>query len=280
MSSPPIVPPIIPVSGELAVKDSSDIQALLPGKIRESPAKPLLDNLIEALAEIALAWQDAGSDAAAQSDVATSTDQYLDGLASDRSLHRAGEEDNAPFRARVVAVPALVDAVSVRATADAILARYTTKTTKLFDSILDRLYITDGTASWHSFIGDSPQYPDRLYPDDADLNGGVVRPASDPGCARVFPDHVGREFVLRVPDISGLDEDHMFVFDQNTFNPGAGEIDPTMRAFIGDGSQDDPASFVALGPQSALDVYQSIADNVERIIGAGFRWELLVDPAL
>ena len=278
MTTPPIVPPTVPTSGELAIKSSNDVLRFVPAKYKRPAQHPVLDALLEALTEIAIAWQDVGSKAADQSDVATATDQYLNGLADDRGFHRAIAEDNNPFRDRVEEVPRAVDAVSIRAAADAILAPFTAVKTKLFDSILDRLFITDGTASFHSFIADSPQYPDRLYPDDAALNGGAVRAQSDPGAARAFTDRSGRFFVLRVPDISQIDSDHMFVLD--TSDPSPGVIDPSIRSFIGDETQSDPASYAAYGTATALQIFQRVADAVQAIVGHGFRWELTVDPTL
>jgi hypothetical protein len=244
----------------------------------------VLDALVEALTEIALAWEDAGSIAAAEADIPTATDQFLTGLADDRDLHRAEGEANVPLRERILTGTGATDNLSILAAVGAILERFTAKKAHLFDSILDRWYVSDPQeyATYHSFIGRTPRYLDRLYPSDAALNDGVVRPQSEPGGSYAFGDRVGRAFVLRVPDISPIDTVHAFCFDQALSGPGYGATPYGLglRMFIGDGTQSHAASFISSGNRSARAVYQAIADKVNTLCGHGVRWMLVVDPKL
>jgi hypothetical protein len=98
-----------------------------------------------------------------------------------------------------------VTPASIVAAANAILAPVTSVQAQYFESVLDRLYLTDGTLPWHSFVGTvSPTYFDRLYRDDAGVNGTQV-PNREPGGGWVFGDEIGRYFVLRVPVVGDTD---------------------------------------------------------------------------
>lgn len=281
MATPPILEPIAPRSGELPIYSSDDVQKLLPAPYKNSPKKPVLDAHLEALTEIALAWEDAATDAAAESDTATADDQYLDGQGEDHTVHRAADESNDDYRARMVATPKLVTVAAILEAVNSILAPLTTVQAELFDSILDRLFITDGTLRWHSFIGANPQYFARLYPDDHVANGERVRPQSRPGGAWVGGDHVGRMLVLRVPNLGGLANHHAFVFSSSAVDAATSiAIDPKKRMFVGNGSQSTAASFVADTSITAQGVYQAIVDKINGVLGQSIRWKLVVDPHL
>jgi hypothetical protein len=257
----------VPGSGELAVRGPEDVRALLPEAYREQEEPPILVAMLEVLAEMALAWQDAGNVAVAESDVGTATAQYLDGLGEDRTVSREKDESVAALQARAQAVPGQVDRLSILAVVGAVLAPLTDVKAQLFDAVLDRMYVSNGEAPWHSFVGAGPSYPDRLYEEDALANGGA-RPQSSPGGAWVMGDHAGRYFVLRVPDLSGIDLGHAF--------PGPPGGAPGGRMFLGGTG----TSFLALTNVTALVAYQAIADRVSAILGHGVRWKLVVDPTL
>ena len=160
--------------------------------------------------------------------------------------------------------------------ADALLAPYTTIKCQYFESVLDRWFLTGAVSVWRSYIGASPDYPDRYYDS---------RPQSSPGGAWTFADNGGRYFVLRVPVIDSLNGAHMFLFD-GTVLPGP-ENGHAEAAWIADGSDTGgtestgvTATFVSVGGGAALDIYQSVADAVNSIIPAGVRWQLYADPDL
>lgn len=281
MADKPFVEPIAPAVGALPIYDSDDVREVVPADYKRDEA-PILDALIETVTEIALAWEDASSVAAAQSDMATASAHFLDGQGDDRDIHRAENEDQEAFRDRAITVPNAIDRIAILDAVNAILAPFTSVKAHLFDSILDRWFVTDGTAVYHSFVGASPRYLDRLYPSDAALNGGESRPLSEPGGAYAFSDRVGRHFVLRVPDISPIESVHAFVYTDLLQGPGFGAppYRTGHRLFVGDGTQSVAAAFVSRGNSSALAVYQAIADKVNALEGHSTRWTLVVDPKL
>jgi hypothetical protein len=292
--------PFIPAGGALPVSDSSDVLAVLPVFVRASDSAPVRDAIAAGLAAILKRHQELSAYAAAQSDLLRATGLYLDGACEEHGVFRQpGEEDEA-LRARALTTPDLVTPEAILATANAILAPWTTKQPQYLESGLDRLFISDGSASWHSFIGASPSYPDRCYPDDHLLNRGGVRPQSDPGAAWVFSDNIGRYFVLRVPVVAFVDVslayagERLAPSDPNfpqlggaepaAYPPlGVGDLPPASGGrglFIGDGSSADVATFVFPPLLDPLSVYQAVAVAVDRIKGHSIRWMLVVDERL
>jgi hypothetical protein len=203
--------------------------------------------------------------------------------------------------------PDLVTPAAILAVANALLTPWTTSVAQYLESALDRLFLSDGTATWHSFVGASPSYPDRLYPDDAAQNDGFVRPQSDPGAAWVFGDEIGRYFLLRIPEVAPVDV--TLVYNGTLLAPtdasvpelgggdatsypalGPGQLPPTSGGdglFVGDGSNTSGAeadgsvaTFLFPPLSDPLSVYQQLASAIERIKGQSIRWALLVDPTL
>jgi hypothetical protein len=293
----PSIEPRAPAHGALPIYAPADVWELVPATYKESQKKPVLDAFVEALTEIALGWEDAGTEACAESDVASASGAFLDGLADDRDIFRQPDETDGPLRARTLVAAEPVDRLSTVAAVNAILLPFTEGKAHIFDSVLDRWFITDGTARFHSLIGCTPFYPDRLYPCDAVANGGAVRLQSEPGgtyAGQNFRDMVGRGFVLRVPDISSIDKVHAYVFDASTHPADDGTVegadaadtpyDPRHRMFVGTELSWDSGnagrSFLSRGNRTALSVYQTIADKVNALCGHGVRWALIVDPKL
>lgn len=255
--------PVLPAGSDLPVVSPDDVHAVLPAFVRQSDSAPVRDALFAALTAILLRYQELAGAAAAQCDIARATGPYLDGLCEDRGLFRQpGEKDDA-LRARALTAPDLVTPAAVLAAANAILARHTPIQAQLAESILDRWYLHDGTAEWHSFVGANPQYHARLYPEDAALHEGFVRKNSKVGGAWAFGDRVGRMFVLRVPVLAGLGAAHGFV----------------PQAFAFEGGRRG-GWFLFQDPSSALAVYQAIANSIERIKAHSIRWLLYADPRL
>jgi hypothetical protein len=255
---------------------------VLPAFVRRSDSAPVRDALFAALTEILLRYQELSGYAAAQCDIARATGPYLDGLCEDRGIFRQlGERDDA-LRARALTTPDLVTPAAIVAAANAILARHTPIQAQYAESILDRWYVQNGSARWHSFVGANPQYRVRLYPEDASANGGFVRPNSRIGGAWAFADRVGRYFVLRVPVLTGLGAAHGFVLAQPWPNSQA-----SPGAFVADGTNQGGTEakgrigwWVYRDATSALSVYQAIANAVGRIRAHSVRWALYADPHL
>lgn len=282
MADPVLTYPTVPGAGEVYVKDVDDVKRILPAEWKEKDDAPVRDAFLAALTAIMQELQVKGGYAAAQSDILRATDRYLSGLAEDRGFTKAPGEATEAFRARILQIPDLVTFDAIVAAVNAILAPFTPILCRAFDSVQDRWFVTDGTAAFHSYVGKNvaPYYPDRLYQDHAvAVNGGVFIPQSQPTGAWCFGDTVGRYFVIVVPDISPRDSSLQFCYD------GTGPH--TDAAYIADGSNTasqessgTDATFVFTQLQTALAVYQSIVNTVERISGQGIRWQLYADPSL
>lgn len=278
MPALPAPMPFDPWGAELPVKSESDVRDVLPGNIKAVPQDdaPVREAIISAETEMFLSWQESSSYAAAQSDPTRAEGEYLDGHLEDRDLKRNGSEDDESARSRMFDIQKVVTPEAILAAADSILSPYTTIKCQYLESVLDRWFLTGPVSSFRSFIGASPEYPDRYY---------NLRPQSSPGGAWTFADNGGRYFVLRVPVLDSLNGSHMFLFD-GTVEPGPGN-EHAEAAWIADGSDTGgtestgvTATFVSVGGGAALDIYQSVADAVNSIIPAGVRWQLYADPDL
>jgi len=259
---------------------SADVLAVLPAFVRQSDAAPVRDALAAALACILNRYRQLSAYASSQCDITRATGIYLESLCSEHGVFKQSGESDDSLRVRALTAPNLVTPSAILAATNAILALYTTVTAQYAESVLDRWFVQDGTAPWHSFIGAQPQYFARLYPADAAANGGFVRPSSEIGGAWAFGDAVGRFFVLRVPVLTGLGDAHAFVAADLTAPADA-------RSFVANGSNASGSEasgalgmFVYQSPSTALAVYQAIVNAVSRIKGHSVRWLLLADPNL
>jgi hypothetical protein len=259
---------------------SADVLAVLPAFVRQSDTAPVRDALAAALACILVRYRALSSYSARQCDITRATGIYLESLCNEHGVYKQDGESDDALRARALTTPSLVTPQAILAAANAILGLYTNVQARYAESVLDRWFLSDGTAGWHSFIGSQPQYLARLYPADAAANGGFVRPNSELGGAWAFGDQVGRFFILRVPVLTGLIDTHAFV--------AADLLAPRdARSFVGDGSNASGSEtsgvigmFVYQDPSTALAVYQAIVNAITRIKGQSVRWALLADPKL
>jgi len=252
------------------------------------PSAPVRDAIIEAETDLFLAYQAGAAYAAAQSDPTRATGMYLDGFLNEVELFRQPNETDEPARTRYFSggfADGVVTPLAILATVNAILAPYTTHLSELSDSVLDRWYVqqTDSAdadltwdpasssyvpAVWHSFVGDGitdmdPDYPDRRY---------TLRQQPYPGGARTWNDEFGREFLLRVPDISASDAYAAYVADGTS---------TVVARYVYDGAQTNgDAAFVFQGLSDSDAVYAAIVSQVEAIRGQGIRWLMIVDPRL
>jgi hypothetical protein len=307
MAKLPASLPIVPSAGDLPVESSDEVLALLPAFVRATDSAPVRDGIAAGLAAILKRHQLLAAYSAAQSDLLRATGLYLEGLCDDLGVIRHDGEEQEALRGRALTTPDLVTPEAILAAANALLAPWTRGHAQYIESGLDRLFISDGTADWHSFVGASPSYPDRLYPDDAVRNGGDVRAQSDPGGAWIFSDNIGRFFVLRVPLVAAVDVPLAYagsklaasdadVPERGGAEPAAypplaaGDLPPASGGrglFIADGSDASAAesdgsvaTFLFAALSDPLSIYQAVATAVERIKGHSIRWALVSDPRL
>ena len=262
--------------GDLPVVSQDDVVAVMPAFLQTKDPAPVRDALFAGLTEILLTYQARAGYAADQADILNAVGAPLYEACAELGVYQqAGESDNS-LRARALTQPSLVTPAAILAAANSLLAPYSNILPQYCESILDRTYLSFGDAGWHPYFyfdGDiprSPDYFDRLYPNNAAQNGGYVRPQSEPGASRLFFDDVGRLFLLRIPDLSPLDSRTAGVFttsDQNAF-------------YVGSGSSNSNTTYMRTIPASSATIYASLINVINRIKGASVRWELLVDPNL
>jgi hypothetical protein len=232
------------------------------------------DALASALVHILRRYRQLSAYAATQCDITRAKGIYLQSLCAEHGVYEQPGESDEQLRTRALTTPDLVTPAAILAAANTILALYTSARAQYAESILDRWFVSDGTAGWHSFVGAQPQYFARLYPADAAANGGFVRPSSELGGAWAFSDQVGRFFILRVPVLTGITDAHAFVAADLNAPADA-------RVFVGDGSSKASAGmFVYETPSTALGAYQAIVNAINRIKGHSVRWVLYADPKL
>lgn len=273
MPTLPIPFPALPSGGDLPLRSREDWLAKLPEVVRREEVAPVRDDVAEAASGILLAYQARAAYAAAQSDGTRATGVYLDGHLEDAGLPRQAGEDDESARDRLYSPQRVVTPNAVKAVVDSILlAAGVTKRCVVFESVLDRWFVSDGSASWHSFVTDGtvsldPLYQDRRYD---------LRPDSGPGGAWAFGDHHGRWMVIRVPVVA-LPE-----FGAFAWLGEAMQVVPGLGFFVTDGTHTagDDNGFVFSGNADASEVYQTIVNVVERVKGAGIRVTLLIDPKL
>ena len=272
----PIPFPALPSGGDLPLRDRADWLAKLPEHVRREETAPVRDDVAEAAAGIFLRYQDRAAYAAAQSDGTRATGIYLDGFLADAGLPRQEAEADEDARDRLYSPQRVVTPENVREAVNAVLlAAGVTIPCVIFESVLDRWFVWDGTQPLdgpHSFVTDGtvsldPQYPDRRYD---------LRPNSGPGGAWAFGDHFGRWMIIRVPVITRPE------FGAFAWRGEAFQVPDGLGFFVTDGTQvtGDDNGFVFSGNAEASVVYQSIVNVVERVKGYGVRVTLVIDPKL
>lgn len=268
--------------GTLPVQSTADVLAVFPTEVRRATTAPVRDALVAALTEILCEYQRRARQCAAMSDILRARRDALTGIGDDHDLAKQEGEDDTSYRARLLGVPELVTPAAIMAAVNAILAPHTTLTAKYFEASVDRLFLsgTNGVA-WHSFLfetgtGASPQYPDRLYPDDAAANGGDAIADREVLGGWCFNDQLGRYFVLRLPQLESLDGDGAYAIDAADDGMWIADGSDTAGA-ESDGSD---TSFIFTDIALSTDIYGAIVDTVELLKGQGMRWAAYVDPLL
>lgn len=269
-------PPLVPGAAPLVVTSRDDVLAVLPVRYKNALSAPIRDALADSLVALLKECQYRGAYAAAQRDIGRASGEYLDGQVEDYQGARSVDEQDDPLRSRVLNRSSGVTFDKISDAINLILAPFTSVQCQIIDSVLDRWFLgTGGMRNWHSFLGAAPNYPTRLYDSDAPQNGGVTKPGTDPGGARIFGAPVGRMFYVRVPDLSALNSTHISIYSQSS-NP------PQLRGngwFLGGGSSPVNTSFVSSGA-TALSVYTAIKNTVQTLIGQSIRWVMVSDPKL
>ena len=274
-------PPLIPGAGPRPFRTRDDVVAQLDELLKDADIAPIRDALLDALTALLFELQFRGEYAIAQCDLLRATSQYLASIGGDdRGVPQAPNEGTEDYRARLIATPATVTETAIVTGVNVILAPFTTTQCRLIDAILDRWFVRSDPSSdsWRSFIGNSPEYPDRLYSGQEALNGGVSRPNSDPGGARLFAQTLGRKFVLLLPDLSSVSApspvraaeatDRLPTWP-NLYLAAQREL----GFFVGQTISETAAAFVSPNFEAPAAVYQAIESFVNSVAGQSIRWD-------
>ena len=202
---PPLTGAGVPIdSGDLPVSSSTDVAAAWSQDVMAAEVAPVRDAVVAGQTAALLEYQRDRRYAAAQSDPLRATGEYLDEIGNERGVVRQpgelGIAGDTTYRARVNARPSVVDPNDIVAAANAVLAPYTAISCRYAERS-DGTFASAGDSTWscHAFTepgGSTPNYPDRNY-------AGI--PNRRPTGCQANGDSYGRWFLLRVPDISGID---------------------------------------------------------------------------
>lgn len=252
-------PPPFSLFGDLVVRSAGEVRRFLPAAFRKAKDAPVRELLLGALVAMAREWQRRSSYAIEQSAVATATDQYLDGLVGDYGLARAQDESDQALRRRAMAVPEQVSPKALLGAINAVMGPHSSVPVRMLEPTLDGWFVHGGAATWHSFVGAPPDYPDRLYAPGS--GGGLLRDHSEPHGAIPHWDPVGRELLLLMPS-----------FDPEgaaTFVSDSASAPEETQFFVGEAPF--PFGFVWAGASTTRDVYAALANSLERVLGHGIR---------
>lgn len=259
--------------GDLPVSSSADVLAVFPRFVKILDNAEVRDAIVTALTSTMENYQNQSDSSVLQSDVLSAVDSALTGLGADRGVFRAEGESDSDYRTRIISIPEVVTPTAIIDAVNSLLSPITSIQSQYCESILDRWFVgTAATRPWHSYIFDdqtdlAPGYKDRLYVEYASNNFGFFRSNSDPCGARVFSDDRGRLFLIRIPDISGIE------------NLGAfpGSTDLPSRFYVGGVGVASPVRKIGT---TVIDLFNKIITTVDAIKGHSIRWILFIDPKL
>lgn len=258
------------------IETEADVLALMPHFVKKSDSAPVRDAIAAGLRAIAGEFQKRAGYAGACTDILRANGVYLEEKLGSIGCYRQPGESDTDYRLRGLTAPETVSPEAILAVVEAITSIYSSAKPQLFESVSDRWYISASGTTWRSYVGASPSYPDRLYPEDSASNGGYVRLQSMPGGACVFTNGSGRYFLVRIPDIEIADETITSMFTADVTPP----LDAGYGFFVFDGTAPDVNAYLRRTAIDSISVFASIINAVSRIKGHGIRWQLISDPRL
>lgn len=259
--------------GDLPVSTTEDILAVFPRFVKVLDNAVVRDAIIAALTAMMENYQNQSDNSVQMSDVLAAVDSALTGLGADRGIFKAEGEADEDYRTRIISIPEVITPTAIIDIVNNLLAPFTTIESEYCESILDRWYVgTSDARSWHSYVFDdttdlNPGYKDRLYTEYAADNFGYSRSNSSPCGARVFSDEKGRCFLIRIPDLSGIENLGAF--------PGSTDI--PSRFYVGGVGVASPVRKIGT---TVTDLFNKIITTVDSIKAHSIRYILFMDPKL
>src|SRR6186713_3126093 len=163
------LPPLIPDAQPPGVRTTGDVLAQMALEVREPATAPVRDAIVDLETATLMEFQYRSDRAEAENDVLRSHEENLRDDGAERGFSRGASEPESEFRARILSTTAVVTKDAIVAAVNALLLPLTPTECILLEAPLDGWFIHDGTDGdagpplWHSFIGRTPSYPDRLY---------------------------------------------------------------------------------------------------------------------
>jgi hypothetical protein len=247
--------------GDLPVSGPEDVLAEFARPHRTPESAPVRDAFVAAWDAGQCAYQNISARAAAQTDPMRATGEYQRSFAEERGIIPGANESEESVRARLFRAPEIVTPNAIRKTVNAIIADFADAECTVSELDLDGQFIHDGTATWDSFCGAEPNYPDRYYDERPWLQPGGAVPSSGDE----------RNFLMRIPVLDTIEDYIPFVHD------GDAEWD---GVFVHDGTAAWDGHAVFEDPKTAEDLYRFIIGTVNSIKGQGIPWTLVADPTL
>lgn len=184
--------------GDLPVDDAADVLKEFDPIHRRPEVAPVRDAFCEGYSEGFIKYQNVAAFAAAQSDPMRAVEDSLKSFAEEHSIVPTPGETEESIRARMFRAPKIV---TPKALVDAVDAFYGSPGNCFLSELeLDGWFVHGDTSVWDSFVGNSPDYPDRLYDSLTYMNPDAAIPSSG------FP----RAFILRIAEIVGPDADTIY----------------------------------------------------------------------
>lgn len=258
----------------MPVSDASDVLAAYPVEVRREAVAPVRDALVAGQTAMFLAYQEHSAYAAAQSDPTRATGVYLVGLAADAGIPTRPGEEQEDLRDRIFRLASLGTVTPTRIIEELnlIFDPISAQRCQVFETVLDRWYVSDGGAAWHSFVSDGTVDATACYP----ARHYDIRVQSRPGGAWAFSGRVGRAIIVRVPKLGAALRVHAaFAFDGTQGTGGLG-------LFVSDGTNldGDANAFVFAGSRQTERVYQDALDMLLEAKGQGVRLMIVLDERL
>jgi len=265
---------LVPGGPRLVIATREDVLAQLPSDVLSEQEQPVLDAAADALLAIALAYQEYGGRCAANCDPDRAEDQSLRAVAADRGSEQADGEDQELFRNRMLGIQASVTFEAIRDAVNAILASWTDKTCRILESGMDGAFlltaVTDATSDWHSFVARTASYPDRMYEDDAAVNGGVYFAGRGGTGLHLFFATTRRLFVILLPSLAQIRGNFFYTAVSDV---GAG-------TFLYLAATDPGVTFMGSDGGTAQAIYRAIANKVDSLVGQSISYSIIEDRSL
>ena len=155
-------------ASDLPARTTDDLLEFLPSWARE-PVAPIRDAWLEMVRSVAqLAWARIGQSASRLISPRFAEGTWLDAWGDLKKVARRYDEDDGPYRARLLAVVSAITPNAIRAAIAAAAASITTQPVVLLEPAIDSMFTAPLTSTWNCFVQPATA---RLWGSDPDRVG-------------------------------------------------------------------------------------------------------------